>query len=72
MRTDILFAGIAFSWTQEYASSYAAKLREMGHCVRLASQSNRFLIAYSHRQFSLNEMQEALTSLCQQKSEGNN
>jgi hypothetical protein len=66
MRSDIRFAGIALEWTKEYAARYAAKLKEMGYCIRLA-EAKSHLIAYSHRSFTTSEMEECLAALLEGK-----
>jgi hypothetical protein len=68
MRTDILFAGIALWWTQEYAWSYASKLKEMGFDARVAYQpENGYIIAYSHKSFSVDDMAARLDLLFKKK-----
>ena len=63
MRIDIRFAGMALGWTKQYAVNYGDKLKEMGYCIRIADMGESALIAYSHRTFTMSEMDECLGSL---------
>jgi hypothetical protein len=63
MRADIRFAGMALRWSEEYAASYAAKLKEMGYYVRIAPAPDSSLIVYSYKPFTKAEMEESLASL---------
>lgn len=60
MRNDIKFAGIAMSWTKEYAQSYLRKLFEMGYNAKCLEDS---IVAYSHKPFSKSEAIESFTAL---------
>lgn len=62
MRTDIKFAGMAFSWTEQYAYSYSEKLNEMGFCSKVMVWENLFIVGYSYRPFSRNDASIVLLS----------
>ena len=68
MRNDIRFAGISLKWTEQYAQSYAKKLKEMDYAARVMKVGDTCLIAYSHKSFSQMEADACLSLL---QKEGN-
>ena len=63
MRNDIRVAGISLNWTEDYAQSYAKKLKEMDYSVRVLEDGGSALIAYSHKSFSQKEAEICLETL---------
>jgi hypothetical protein len=62
MRQDIRFAGLTLSWDYPYAKAYSDKLHEMGFYAK-DLLSDKWIVAYSHRQFSRAEAEEVLSNL---------
>lgn len=66
----IKFAGLTNKWELPYAKAYADKLFEMGYFSKPIALADAFIVAYSHRGFVKDEMQQALNVILSQKDEG--
>jgi hypothetical protein len=67
----IRFAGLASKWDAEYAKAYSDKLHEMGFSAKpLELTTDKFIVAYAHRPFTRDEVEQALDVILAQKGEG--
>lgn len=57
-------AGIGLSWDEKYAIAYCNRLFEMGFFAkRYEAAEGKFLVGYSHRDFTLPELEVVLDHL---------
>ena len=52
MRTDIKFAGIGVSWSEEQAKKRNILYQEIGFLTKIIDFQEAFVVAYSHKDFT--------------------
>lgn len=62
MNNPIRFAGLGMVWTSSYTASYAKYLEEIGYSTKIIG-SDKNLVAYAYRPFTLGEVETALSNL---------
>lgn len=59
----IKFSGLGLSWSHDYAKKFSQYLREIGYLTRVVQMGEESIVAYSHRDFTLLEAEEALVGM---------
>lgn len=59
----VRFAGLGLSWNQDYAQVFAKYLHEIGYLAKPLDIGKGYVVAYSHKQFSLIDVQANLDAL---------